>query len=171
MAEKNGIDPDQAQCPSPAEGERPRLEWYQRSPKDSVVTGLWVAAALAVVMTVALWGFAWVGLWYMWLILLAQPVFFYFRGRQPGFSAGADWFARSDKSRVRTYELAEVKVSGTMGSGDLEMRDEHGGYVLLSLLEIQYNRDLWDLVYNGIVHSVASGAGANARTMSKLHLD
>jgi hypothetical protein len=44
--------------------------------------------------------------------------------------------------------------------------------VSIKIINIQDNPDLWNLVYNGILHSVHhGGATANERARQRLHLD
>lgn len=118
------------------------------------------------------WGISWMSTWWLWLFIAWPPFVFYFIGKSVGISAGADWFAVKT-GYVETYELAQVKVVGTSGglAWDLELKDKQGNELSINLREIQTNRDLWDLVYNGIVHSVQRGsAKTNTRALDKLKL-
>ncbi|MBB5072149.1 hypothetical protein BJ969_005237 [Saccharopolyspora gloriosae] len=109
--------------------------------------------------------------WWMWLLILSGPVVFYFYGKKHGISAGADWFAVKG-GHVDVYELTKVQIVGTSGglSWDLELADRKGTELSINLREIQANRDLWDLVYNGIAHSVNRGAKTNPKALDKLKL-
>lgn len=118
------------------------------------------------------WGIDWMSTWWLWLFVIWPPFVFYFIGRSVGISAGADWFAVKN-GYVDTYELTEVKVVGTSGglAWDLELQDKSGNELSINLREIQTNRDLWDLVYNGIVYSVHRGsAKTNPHALDKLKL-
>ncbi len=118
------------------------------------------------------WGIGWMSTWWLWLFVIWPPFVFYFIGRSVGISAGADWFAIKN-GHVDTYELTEVKIVGTSGglAWDLELKDESGNELSINLREIQTNRDLWDLVYNGIVYSVQRGsAKTNPSALDKLKL-
>lgn len=99
------------------------------------------------------------------------PSVFYFYGQQYGVSAGADWFARKH-DRVDAYDLVEIKLAGASGrlAWDLILKDKKGGEVTAELREIQSNRGLWDLVYNGLVHSVRRGARTNSKAVDELKL-
>lgn len=171
MAEKSKINPARAKYPAAPDGEGPVLEWYQRSPKEYLTIGLGFAVVLMAFVSLALFSFRWVSVWWMWAIVVSPIPIFYLVGRAKGFSAGAEWFAVRSDTYVRVYELTSVTVHGTAGSWNLELKDKHGGWAQISLREIQYNRDLWDLVYNGIAHSVLKGAAtANGRTLGMLDL-
>jgi len=84
-------------------------------------------------------------------------------------SAGADWY-KYGRRYVKTYELTSVKVKGTPGSWALDLRDAEGRKVWTQLWRIQQNPRLWDLVYNGIRHSVCNGAETNRRALDRLQL-
>lgn len=149
------------------------LEWYQEHRWDSVVTGLFGSLFIAGFLTLKDWGIDWASSWSLWLFVLAPLVIFYLRGQGDGFAAGADWFATSKKRYVKLYELTEVTVTNPPGlqAWGLELRDQHGGFAGVSLREIQQHQALWDLVYNGIAHSVLRGsAQANDRAQEMLQL-
>ncbi|MBE9376554.1 hypothetical protein IQ251_19055 [Saccharopolyspora sp. HNM0983] len=170
MAEKNNGRSARARCPGSPVGEGPALEWYQRSIREYFVIGVWFSVFLAGFVSLALWGFEWIYVWWMWAIVVSPIPLYSLVGRAKGFSAGAEWFAVRSETYVRLYELSEVAVHGTAGSWNLELKDKHDGWAQVSLREVQYNRDLWDLVYNGIVYSVANGASAGTQTRNVLHL-
>lgn len=110
--------------------------------------------------------------WWLWLLVIWPPFVFYFIGRRTGISAGADWFAVKG-GHVDTYGLTEVKVTGASGglSWDLELKDKNSNELSINLREIQTNRELWDLVYNGILYSVQhASAKTNSHAIDKLKL-
>ena len=84
-------------------------------------------------------------------------------------TAGADWL-RVNRKWVDTYELADIHLSGTLRGWTLQLTDGCGRRVRTYIANIETNRELWALVYNGIVHSVANGATINnvAAAMLKL---
>ncbi|WP_338601538.1 hypothetical protein [Saccharopolyspora sp. SCSIO 74807] len=167
--EKSRVDPTKANYPPAPEGEGPVLEWYQSSARDFFLMGVYASIALLLFAILRDWGFGWMSTWWMWLIILAPiPVFsLVVRFQQRvGISAGAEWFASDRTTYVRVYELAEVKLEGTYGGWDLSLEDRVGGRALVNLRDVQWDRDLWDLVYNGIVYSVQQGAKTNARADS-----
>mgnify|MGYP001297137917 CR=1 FL=1 len=166
-------NPQRAQVPAAPAGEGPVLEWYQESSRDSILTGLLGSLVIAAFGTLKDGGFGWMDSWGLWFFVLLPIPVFYLYGRKGGFSAGAEWFATSEKTHVRLYELTEVTVNNPAGlqSWGLELHDEHGGSASVSLRELQQNQALWDLVYNGIAHSVLRGAAtANERALEMLKL-
>lgn len=139
---------------------------------NSVIGGFFVSILIFAFGCLRDWGFSW--MWTMpalWIFVAAPPVLWYFLGRRTGISAGADWFAVKG-GHVDVYELTKVRIVGTSGglSWDLELADRKGTELSINLREIQANRDLWDLVYNGIAHSVNRGAKTNPKALDKLEL-
>jgi hypothetical protein len=70
---------------------------------------------------------------------------------------------------VRTYELVEVKLLKRGRTGNYLRLVDSGGRVLETGYGfVRQNRLVWDLVYNGILHSVISG---QATTNMRLHVE
>jgi hypothetical protein len=115
-------------------------------------------------------GLGWVSVWWLWLALpgLAWLTSMLVRGHK--ISAGADWL-NCRGGIVCTYELSDITVTSHAGGHGLELKDAHGGTADADFGLIQVNRDLWDLVYNGILHSVAGGAETNKLAVKRLHLE
>ncbi|SNR27486.1 hypothetical protein SAMN06265360_10176 [Haloechinothrix alba] len=169
--------------PDPPVGSGPVLVWHRESPRGKV-TGAVVAFAILVVAmsvgTLLRWGdaFEWMTAWPVWLIvaagtyLMSQP--FTFRV----YSAGADWFQLdvirwgiTTRDRVvRLYELTRVEVTYATSAMHLALSDEDDG-VDLPIRDFQCDRRMWDLVYNGILHSAAGGARVNRNAWRELELD
>lgn len=160
-----------AKYPDAPSTARPVLEWYQDTVRFSVASGLLMSAIVVAFLCFRDWGFGWVSTWWLWIFVAIPPVWMYFVGKRYGISAGADWFAMKD-AYVDTYDLVEVKLVGASGglAWDLTLRDKKGDAVTVGLRDIESNRDLWDLVYNGIVHSVGRGAKTNGKAVDKLKL-
>lgn len=158
--------------PNPPPDMGPVLVWH----RDSVwgqVRGYFVALAILVVAMIIIslvqggdllllsewygWSISIIGAW-----LMSSPLDF------QTISAGADWFQRGRRKRwyqrrarlnfIKTYEL--VKVTGSYGGGsfDLYLEDVDGRGMHIFRFELQPDPRTWDLVYNGILHSVANGA-------------
>lgn len=166
-------NPKRAQFPSAPPGEGPVLEWYQATNDTGVKAGLFASFLVFAFLCLKDWGFDWVTTWGLWVFVIIPIPAFYFYVRSGGFSAGADWFATSKKTYVKLYELTKVTVTNSVGvqPWGLELQDKHGGFAGVSLREVQQNRELWDLVYNGIAHSVLRGAAtANEQALDKLQL-
>lgn len=85
-------------------------------------------------------------------------------------AAGAGWVAHNT-GWVRTYELVQVKIE-VDAQPHLLLVDSDLRATRPPLREIQQNRDLWDLVYNGILHSFQERyvhTDPNARRILQLH--
>lgn len=147
----------------------PMLEWSLPNRRFRLQMSF-AAVALGVVYSTVVDGFAWLSNWQLWAFLVAFGVFAYWRfGGQEWRAAGAVWF-QAGKSWANTYELVEVKVSGG-NRPTLELRDSSGRQAVTALEDIRASPRVWDLVYNGILHSAASGdcyVSASARKALKL---
>lgn len=85
-------------------------------------------------------------------------------------SAGADWLRLGDRW-VDTYRLRTIKVTTGVGTYHLELTDSAGNKLDTQVYYLQKNRALWDLVYNGILHSITyNHADVNRRAVNHLHL-
>ncbi|QGK69537.1 hypothetical protein GIY23_08370 [Allosaccharopolyspora coralli] len=153
--------------PPPAAG--PVLEWFHPSHGR-----LWTFIALSVVVVAGVFtlkdgGLAWMGTWWLWLFFLPLPVFFLARERNLRIAAGADWLAYGNSS-LRTYELTKIHVTVGGVAHQLILEDAHGGRLeYVPIHELQLNRELWDLVYLGLLHSTYEN-GADVNRMAKEYL-
>lgn len=135
------------------------LEWFQPTSRSAVQAGILIALLVIGFLTLKDWGFGWIRVWWLWLIVAIPPLPLFFALRAEKMAAGADWYARG-KSWVDTYHLTSIRLVKAWGSPDLELEDADGRRVSISIADIQRNRELWDLVYNGIRHSVYKGRAA-----------
>ena len=156
--------------PTRPTGQGPVLEFFKDSHRQAVGTGLAGILLIAVLGTFAWGGLAWVTDPIMWLIVLSPvPLMLIFR-RVDIIAAGADWLLWKTKW-VRTYDLAKVKLSPRGAQFNLILTDREGRKLSIPWLQLCYNRALWDLVYNGILHSAHNGPFAsNREARSTLHL-
>lgn len=117
------------------------------------------------------WGFSWMTVWWLWLLILPWPLLVVWGFAGLHMSAGADWL-NFRGSFIKTYELVSVEVTtGAGGSYYLDIKDRDGREVSAQTWILQQNRELWDLVYNGILHSVHRGhAETNRRAQDHLQL-
>lgn len=159
--------------PNPPPGRGPALEWTSRTWRDFF-------GGLALVLVIA-FGFLalrngsvdWITDWKFLLVIviisvLGVLVAVWISGGQ---AAGNDW-VRDGKKWVKTYELAEVKLGEPRAKDTLILEDADGRKFSIGLMMIQSNPSLWDLVYNGMLHSVYyNGATINERAREKLRLD
>lgn len=132
------------------------LEWFQPTGRNSFMAGVLLSVIIVAFGTLRDWGFGWMGVWWLWLFVVPHPIYFFFIGKRDRMAAGADWFSHIG-DWVKTYELESVRVTKAWGSDDLELQDAAGRKVSVSFTDIQRNLRLWDLVYNGVLHSVCSG--------------
>ncbi len=158
--------------PSPPDGQGPVLEW-SREPlrgrgRYAIPLPLIVVALAATIETRSV---EWMTSWWPWAFVAALALFYYFSAR-PMMCAGADWY-RCGSRFVRTYELVSATVSRT-ATGDvswhLNLKDEAGCKTATRLDDLERNPLLWDLVYNGILHSVRNGAKTNRDSREYLSL-
>lgn len=147
----------------------PLLECYTPNQRSKIATGLAGMVMMAAGITLINTGFDWLTSWWAWFCILAFGAFGYFSYRNATCAAGAEWFSHG-KHWVRQYELTTVKITMRFSNRYLRLIDCDGRKVTVFLGDVQQNQRLWDLVYNGIVHSVASGAETNwiARRALKL---
>ncbi|MCP2236826.1 hypothetical protein [Prauserella halophila] len=157
--------------PKPPSEKGVMLEWFYPDRTSRIVAGALVSVFIFA-MYVFRSGFTWVdNLWLWGLVLLPVPVLF-LASRTGGKSAGADWLAVSDKDYVKTYELTKATVHVDGVAHVIQMVDSSGRSARPRVDDLQANHRLWDLVYNGILHSVhVGGAETNKRARDYLLLD
>lgn len=142
--------------PSPVDELGPILEWSQNTPRTAWLGGALVFLIAAVFLT-ANNGFAWMSLWWMWLFILLFGWGIVRILGKDWVAAGAVWVQSRD-AWVNTYELTRITFSVDGYNRVLRVEDGAGRKIhSLKLRSLQVNPPLWDLVYNGILHSVASG--------------
>jgi hypothetical protein len=128
--------------------------------------GAVMAGALVAGLGILTRGIDSITFWFSWIVLAVVMAVMYAILRGERFSAGADWVASQGKW-VRVYELVEV-TAHTSGTGVYVTLKDSGGR------EVEYkfadlggsDRLLFDLTYNGILHSVIAGG---AKTNPLLH--
>lgn len=161
--------PQRAKVPKPPEGGSPTLEWFQTSRPNKLVPGLIGVVVMLAFFCIRDTGFDWMRTWWLWIFVVIPVPIFYLIMRDP-MSAGADWF-NYNGSFVRTYELSSVQISYGGAATYLDLEDSGERTVSVQLHVVQQNRALWDLVYNGILHSVHRGrAATNRDALDRLHL-
>jgi hypothetical protein len=161
-----------AQAPDPPPGQGPALEWIQKTWKTFRQASITCLVLLVAVLTLKDWGIGWVTVWWLWfLVIVLSGLAGLAIWSSDAMEAGASWF-RHGKSWVKTYELTEIKLEKAWGADNLELRDAEDRVISIKITDIQDNPDLWNLVYNGILHSVIQGgATTNQRARERLHLD
>lgn len=170
-----------ADRPDPPPGLGPALAWHRESRRGKIALILTSALILIVgAIVISLFHQGGIGIlaaWPIWAIvavgvfLISSP-FSYFT-----YAAGADWLMveRSRwgvKSRawVDIYELTRIDAAYGGTTFHLWLYDKDMG-ITRSSEELQRDRRIWDLVYNGILHSVAGGAQVSPQAIGILQLN
>lgn len=107
--------------------------------------------------------------WFAWVFIVGFGVIGFCTVTSGACAAGAQWFS-CGKRWVRQYELTSVTVRMRFSNRSLRLVDQDGRKAVAFIGDAQANQDLWDLVCNGVLHSVATGAETNwvARRALKL---
>lgn len=158
------------------------LAWHKENARGKVAGFLWSAAIIVGGGSIlaAVEGdppLAWIQYWQLWVVvvvgstLMSRPLTYI------SMSAGADWFqcqivrfgVTVRKKHLDLYQLQKIK--GTTGPAALylELADA-SDFIDLARVYWQSDRRIWDLVYNGILHSVAAGAEVDRNARGFLEL-
>jgi hypothetical protein len=157
---------DPAQAPAPPPGQGPVLAWYKSSRRGAFV----LALTIFVLITAGIY-FAqgmstrWMTVWPVWLVIVLASLGGYYTQRMIEISAGADWL-QARRHWVKLYELTKVTLHYRGNNYWLSLQDRDDHAIRVSVNTIQKDRDMWDLVYNGILHSVIAG---EAETNGQIH--
>jgi hypothetical protein len=155
-------DPDRdtkiSDKPEPPPGQGPVLAWYRNSKHRARRLAIYGTIAVMVLLYFAE-GFnvRVFEIWWEWLLAIGAGVGIYFSTKAEWCSAGADWFS-FQKSWAKTYELTEIKTRYLGGTTIVYLTDADGHKIDAPLNVIQEDRLIWDLLYNGVRHSIANGA-------------
>lgn len=134
----------------------PVLESFRPSHLVSVFAGLIGASVVALFLILRDGGFGWASNVVLWAPIAVVAVVLYVSVRRTMITAGSDWLMA--KSWVRTYELSAIRLDSRSNVTRLTLQDKTGRRVNVELADLCGNSKLWDLVYNGIRHSLATGA-------------
>ncbi|OLT40689.1 hypothetical protein BJF85_06100 [Saccharomonospora sp. CUA-673] len=175
--------------PSPPEGRGPVLAWHKSNKRGKVAVFAASMAILIVGMTFIQMidgdgnPFSWMLVWQPWVVYVVGALLITRPATYRVLSAGADWaqlhtitFGVTRRRQViDLYELHTVSGDVVAGGAGLSLTLESGsgenaGHIRLVQHEWQGDRRLWDLVYNGILHSVAAGASVNPNARGMLEL-
>ncbi len=150
--EAHGRHPRRGSVPSPPPGQGPTLAWYRETRRGALVAAAWVLALMGGVFILA-HGFDWMRMWPIWLVFALAALGVYASTRGTNCAAGADWLA-SYKVWVKTYDLVKVIYHGHLSGSELDLQDSEGRRLVINIDELSHDREMWDLVYNGLLHSV-----------------
>lgn len=156
--------------PNPPHGQSPTLEWHLESSRSAVFNGIGGFFVVALCTGLLLDPEYWYADWWLWVLPLIAGILITLTIGVGHCCAGADWFARG-KPWVNTYDLTSIRVTIPQNERHLELEDSTGRKLKLQLATAQESQDLWDLVYNGILHSATNGdAEVNALAGASLRL-
>ncbi|MPY85862.1 MAG: hypothetical protein GEV00_21865 [Actinophytocola sp.] len=121
-------------------------------------------------------------LWQIWMLILVGTFVMSRPLSLKSMSAGADWIQWCRRKRwyhrcahqgwLKTYELVSIKGFTRIGMLTyLRLEDADGRVLKRMKHDLQPNRQIWDLLYNGILHSVANGAVIDNLANGILKLD
>ncbi|MBQ6643309.1 MAG: hypothetical protein IJH84_20050, partial [Saccharopolyspora sp.] len=156
-------------APNPPAGQGPLLEWYQDSRRNAVLAAILMAIIMVGFATLLGEGFSWVTQWWSWLLIIPWPPLVYLSARGVTCAAGAEWFATGPRW-VRIYELTSIEIRMQAHNRELKLIDSDSRRTSTLLMHVQQNPELWNLVYNGILHSIANGAETNDLARNALQL-
>lgn len=144
--------------PSPPDGQGPVLAWYKSSRRGALSAGI-IGVVIIVGALFLIKGFnvKVFETWWVWLVAVLAGVGMYFSTKKSWCAAGADWFI-FQKSWVKSYELVEIKTRFFSNTIYVYLTDADGRKIDAPINIIQSDRLIWDLLYNGIRHSIAKGA-------------
>lgn len=158
-------------APPPPEGRGILLEWRQETPKSAFWAGGVLAVLMAGLPTVNSGSFGWmIHWWWYWFLVLFAFWIGYGIFSNMWIAAGATWL-QNGKRWVDLYRLTDVNIKAAGANHMLRLKDGVGREVSVKLDAVQRNQDLWDLVYNGILHAVVTGQAnppGGSRTILKL---
>lgn len=157
------MQPFKRRVPHPKGQSRP-LAWYYGTGKSALFGVVFGIVTVAVCASLVSWGFSWTytHTWIYWVMIPTAAFYALGLGRNR-LAAGADWVSDGG-SWVKTYELAEIYTANQFGRYDLGLRDKDGRTLEIQKVDLRECPQLWNLVYNGIRHSIANGAKINDRT-------
>lgn len=150
------------------------MAWYKSGKREGVKGYIAFLVGAILVCTVYAWlsgdgPFGWVGLWPMWLFIVLFPILPSITIKGDRCAAGADW-VRVRKSWVAIYELRMISMRYYASGAELKLIDSNRRELEADLLILQTNRQVWDLLYNGMLHSAANGAAVSPMAIKTLKL-
>ncbi|QWF83782.1 hypothetical protein [Amycolatopsis sp. CA-230715] len=167
--------------PDPPPGLGPVLAWHRESRRGKIVTALGALGLFllgtALISSMNDFGLKAFEFWQIWAVIIVTVFLIVAPFSYLTYAAGADWFM-VERSRwgikkrlwVDLYDLTRIDVSYGGTTFHLFLYDKDLG-LSRSFEEIQRDRRIWDLVYNGIVHSAANGANVSLQAIGVLQLN
>lgn len=147
--------------PQPPEGQGPVLAWYAASWRGAIsfFVGMFVLLfVISAIVSLTKGGdLRLFRYWFPWAIIIVFSLLAAIGSKKQRCAAGADWFMLKT-SWVKTYELSEIKMNFRSNTHYIYLTDKDGRKLDEQINLFQQDRLIWDLVYNGILHSIAHGA-------------
>lgn len=155
--------------PQPPDGEGPALGWEGSNPREQLKVGA-IGLAVLVVGVSALRGFdlSWMTSPLHFLVILVVSALVGLRARKKPLAVGAEWL-RVGRHWVRLYELSEIHTTRWKSELHLLLTDRNGRRVGVHAERLRERPPMYDLVYNGMLHSVVTG-GAETQADGVLDL-
>ena len=157
---------DPSKAPAPPDGEGPLLAWFKSSRREALLITVTGIPLFPLGVTI-IQGFSieWMKYWLPWVVMIPFLLAIYSVQRTVECSVGAEWL-KVGKTWVRLYELTKITAKHRSSAIHIDFQDRAGREVMVQASDLQNDRDMWDLVYNGILHSVIVGG---AKTNGLLH--
>lgn len=166
-----GRDTTNSRKPRPPAGQGPTLVWYRASKRKAVIFAIGLFVFVGIFLFISR-GFQvnWLPYWQVWVALIFFAVLMYFSAKAANCAAGVEWVMEG-KSWVRVYELKSIKAYTYSNDLNLHLIDADGRKMQVSVTLLQSDRQIWDLTYNGILHSaIKNGAETNQLARGTLKL-
>lgn len=167
--------------PQPPPGCGQVLAWHRENRRGKIATLL--SGLVIMVVGVAFLsllggdGLAMLTAWPVWVVIVVFTVLAASPFSYLTYAAGTDWllvditsWGRTKRAWVSLYDLTKIDTSYGGPTFHLWLYNKGGGFSR-SFEELQRDRRIWDLVYNGILHSVANGAQISTQAIGTLQLD
>lgn len=157
-------DAKDSERPDPPNGEAPALAWEYPDRFGRLRTGV----AAFVLQTLGLsvlqsFNLTWMTLLWPWLIILVFSAAVFLAMPYEPCAAGAEWLSIGRKW-IRLYELTEIDTTYQRGGNlFLQLTDSDGHHLTVNAEDLRERRFMYDLVYNGMLHSVVTGKAATEK--------
>jgi hypothetical protein len=147
--------------PEPPPDQGPVLAWYRASWRGTIIAGIsgfvLVIVLFLILSLVKSGDFSLLKYWFFWLLAALAALGIASSTKVARCSAGADWL-KLKKAWVKTYELSEIKTRYLSNTIYIYLTDKDGRKIDEQINTLQQDRLIWDLLYNGVCHSIANGA-------------
>ncbi|MFC5061941.1 hypothetical protein [Actinomycetospora atypica] len=160
----DGPDPVDDRLRPPPPGRGRVLEVHRGTRWDGLV---FVGMTAALLGLGALLDSRILGFWWLWALFGVVAVLGARNVSRTYLAAGADYL-QGRRTWVDLYALTEITVAAGNGQHWITLVDRDERRTTAGTNDLHANPALWDLVYNGIRHSVAAGAhvkGSGARNL------